>query len=126
MSAETLAGMEKKFKEAQENPVQLRETIEVALKDMLKKESQEDQNIQDYMSDKDTEELIEFILQSLKNHSIKKAGKGHYQFSPYLMGLAMNQYLQGPTAYERFREVAMLNLGGMTLVSKAFSNGEEH
>ena len=107
MSDETVATLEKKLKEAQEKPTQLRETITEALKEMLNEEGQSDQNIDALLTDKDTTELVDFILLSLKNHSIKKLGKKNYSFSPYLMGLTMNQYLQGPKAYDRFQEDAV-------------------
>ena len=110
--------MEKQLKEIQENPIQLRDTITAALKEMLKEEAVGDIDSEELMSDNDTAELVDFVIQSLKNHSIKKVGKNNFSFSPYLMGLTMKKYLQGPTAYERFREDAVFVCPSTSNLSK--------
>ena len=92
--------VEGQLKEIKENPTQLRETITTALKEMIEQQSLGDHDSEDHITDQETAELVDFIIESLNNLSIKKAGKN--DFSLYLMGLTMNQYLQGPTAYARF------------------------
>ena len=95
LSKTMLAVMEKQLKEIQENPIQLRDTITAALKEMLKEEAVGDIDSEELMSDNDTAELVDFVIQSLKNHSIKKVGKNNFSFSPYLMGLTMKNISKG-------------------------------
>ena len=102
MSDELLEEMDEQLKEIHENSIGLRETVTAALKEMFDEEYAGEHNSEKLLSDKDTVELVEFILETLKNHSIQKFGKNNYSFSPYLMGLTMYQYLQGPTAYNIF------------------------
>ena len=72
MSDETVSELKKRLKDAQEKPTQLRETITEALKEMLSEETKSDQNTDALLTDKDTVELVDFIVLSLRNHSIKK------------------------------------------------------
>ena len=56
---------------------------------MLKEMIAEQSSQTEHVSDDDLAELVDFIVQSLRNHAIKKADKNNFQFSPQMMGLAM-------------------------------------
>ena len=58
------------------------------------------------LSREDSKRLISFISDCLKNHVVKLVGKNEYTYSPYLMGLTLNQFLRGRSAYEDYREHA--------------------
>ena len=47
------------------------------------------------LSRQDTQNLIDFIVEAMQNDTIKLVGDNNFRYSPYLMGLAMNQYLRG-------------------------------
>ena len=99
--------MNAEIKALNQNPIPLSGCIITALEEMVEEESMINTDTKKLLTKQDTTELVDFIMETLKNHSIKKAGKNNFSFSPYLMGLTMNQYLQGPTAYERFRDDAL-------------------
>ena len=52
------------------------------------------------LSRDDTKQLISFTIENLCNHVVKLVGKNEYTYSPYLMGLAMNQFIRGRSVYE--------------------------
>ena len=72
LSKTMLAVMEKQLKEIQENPIQLRDTITAALKEMLKEEAVGDIDSEELMSDNDTAELVDFIIESSKIIPLKR------------------------------------------------------
>ena len=90
------------MKDIRENPSTSKKIVYAALREMMIEENSGSK----LNFDEDATKLVAAIVQSLRNHAIKSAGKNTFRFSPHLMGLVMNQYLQGPTAYDRFRESA--------------------
>ena len=102
MSEELVNQLKDQLEAVKENPTSVKDTVSAALKEIMIEENSESAHV----SDEDSAKLVDFIVQSLRNHAIKSAGKNTFRFSPHLMGLAMNEFLQGPTAYGRFRETA--------------------
>ena len=92
---------------AQNNQSSLYETIETTLMELLKEEAQRDGTNPNEVSvtHEDTQKLVDFIAESMRNHIHKVNGnENRYRFSPYLMGLAMNQYIQsGTSGYDQMR-----------------------
>ena len=90
---------------AQKNQSVLHNGIELTLLDILKEEAARDGTNPEevLLSHEDTNKLVQFIADSLKNHIHKVNGnKNLYRFSPYLTGLGMNQYLSsGKSKYDQ-------------------------
>ena len=63
--------LEGQLKEMRENPTQLRETITTALKEMIEQQSLGDHGSEFHITGQETAELVDFIIESLNNHSIK-------------------------------------------------------
>lgn len=98
--------MEEAVKQANAKPKEFRESLKESLEEMLREEARDEGEL-DYsalLSEQNTNELLDFIQESMKNHSIKAVGKNNFEYFPKLMGLAMSQYLRGPTAYKHWRE----------------------
>ena len=102
MSDEFVNQLKDKLAAVKEYPSSVKDTASAALKEIMMEENSGSAHV----SDEDSAKLVDFIVQSLRNHAIKSAGKNTFRFSPHLMGLAMNEFLEGPTAYGRFRETA--------------------
>ena len=114
MSEELVSQLEEQLKAAIDNPRTVEDTFTAVLKEMMIEENPGHEPI----SDEDEAKLVDFVVQSLRNHAIKRAGKSKFQFSPYMMGLAMDKFLQGTTAYERERETSPFVLPSPSTLKK--------
>ena len=66
--------------------------MSAALKEMMTEENCGSELV----SNEDLTKFVDFIVQTMRNRAIKSAGKKTFRFSPHLMGLAMNEFLNGP------------------------------
>ena len=65
--------------------------------------------VEKLLSAQDTTDVVDFIIETLNMHSLKKVGKTNRNcFSPFIMGLTMNQYLKGSNTYAQLKEDAVL------------------
>ncbi|EJK77622.1 hypothetical protein THAOC_00533 [Thalassiosira oceanica] len=105
-SEEVVKTMQAAVDEANARPKEFRESLKESLEEMIREQAKDDDELDfsELMSEQTTNELLDFIQQAMKNHSIKAVGKNNFEYSPKLMGLAMSQYLRGPTAYMHWRE----------------------
>ena len=106
MSNKLLDHLNESLECAQNNKNALGATIESGLLELLTEEAEKcGSNVEVSITKAETKQLIDFIAESMKNHLHKLNGNtNRYRYSPYLMGLSMNLYLQsGPAAYERMR-----------------------
>ena len=79
-----------------ENKAALGATLEAGLIELLKEESEKSGVVgDDVLTREETSQLVEHVSESMKSHIRMLDGKKHrFRFSPYLMGLSMNIYLQ--------------------------------
>ena len=77
-----------------ENLSNLRSDILEYVKEMMTEDFMVGHDTDKLISDDDTTAMVDFIVEALNNHAIKKVGKENFSFSSYLMGLAMDQHLQ--------------------------------
>jgi hypothetical protein len=108
MSKELTNHLYESLEYAQNNPRLMKESIESSLLELLKDEAERDgsSSVDVLLDHKDTKQIVDFFTESMKNHIHKVNGhEGRYRFSPHLMGMSMNLYLQsGPSAYKSMRD----------------------
>ena len=83
MSEELVIKLKDQIKAFKENPASVRDTVVATAKEMMIKENGEREPV----LDEDPDKLVDFIVESLRNHAIKRVGKSKFQFSPHMMGL---------------------------------------
>ena len=86
MSEELVNQLKDQLEAVKENPSSVKDTVSAALKEIMIEEN----SGSDLVSDEDSAKLVDFIVQSLRNHAIKSAGKNTFRFSPHLMGLQLD------------------------------------
>ncbi|EJK74435.1 hypothetical protein THAOC_03886, partial [Thalassiosira oceanica] len=99
---------------AKENPSSIEESLEKHLAELTVQQKGTKAKAEEIWSNTETQQLKDFIMMSLNNHVIKHLGKNNYEYSPYLMGLAMDQFVRGKAQYKSQREkslVVMPSLG---------------
>jgi len=105
-SEEVIKTMEEAAKKANEKPKEFRQSLKKSLEEMIREEAKDDAEL-DYdalMSEQQMNDLLDYIQESMKNYSIRAVGRNNFEYSPKLVGLAMSQYIRGPTAYNHWRE----------------------
>ena len=78
---------------AKKNPEDVRTSLEECFEEMINAKVKDGTDSDSLLSSKETQNLIGFIVEAMQNHTIKLVGDKNFRYSPYLMGLAMNQYL---------------------------------
>ena len=108
MSEELLNHMNEALECASTNKAQFQHDIKSTLVELLTEEAKKNGVVGEdaLLSHEDTQQFVDFLTESMRNHIRKVEGnKTLYRFSPYLMGLAMNQYLQsGSSKYDQWQD----------------------
>ena len=90
---ETLQMMSDALDKCKKNPEDVRSSLEECFEEMINAKVKDGTDSDSLLSSKETQDLIDFIVEAMQNHTIKLVGNKNFRYSPYLMGLAMNQYL---------------------------------
>ena len=93
MDEKLIDEMNEALEYAQTNPNKIEKRIELSFEEIIQEQAGSDIKPEDLLSKDNTKNLVAFIVDSLKNHAIKHLRKRNYTFSPYLTGLAMDQYV---------------------------------
>ena len=124
LSSSMYEELQQQLRAVKENPSKLRSDVLAYVKETIANESTGGHDRDSLISDDDTTAIVDFVIEALNNHVIKKVGKNNYSFSPYLMGLAMDQHLQGKTTYHRLQERCVFVLpSGNSLRKKVQQQG---
>ena len=75
------------------NPKEVRSSLKQYFEEMINAKVKDGTDSDSLLSSKETQNLIGFIVEAMQNHTIKLVGDKKFRYSPYLMGLAINQYL---------------------------------
>ena len=89
---ETLEMTSDALNKCQKNPKDLKKSLQECFEEMINVKVKDDTDSDALLSRQDTQNLIDFIVEAMHNHTIKLVGNNNFRYLPYLMGLAMNQY----------------------------------
>ena len=107
LGEQMITHLKEALESTQKDKALFNENIESTLKELLKEEAdRKGTTLEDEMlSKEETQQFVDFISESITNHIHKLNGNPNlYRFSPYIMGLSMNHYLQsGKSSYNQFR-----------------------
>lgn len=103
---------------ANKNPLSMKQALEKHLAVITRQQHGTTNNAQEIWSKDETKQLIDFIMTSLKNHVIKHLGKNNYEYTPYIAGLAVDQFVQGRSQYKSFREKSIIVMPALSSLAK--------
>ena len=120
-SEEVMKHLNEALEYALENKAALGATMEAGLLELLKEESGKSGLVgDDVLTREEIAQLVEHVSESMKNHIRMLAGKkNRFRFSPYLMGLSMNLYLQsGTSAYDQMQADSVIIMPRSSTLAK--------